>query len=288
VSGRDAIENEMGWHDRIGIGDAELLLSNPAHNGEGPAEPHEVRAFVRALPAAVATHPDPAVADVIVSRAAMAAHAASLEASRGETTQMEMPRRGSSWRRRVAVAAVAIALLPAAMAGLAVAGLSLPEPAREAFESVGIELPNQPDAEDQAPAGAKPGRDDDDGAAWRDASDVRSGGGAGAASQGPAQPDDGGDGPGNAGNEKGGQSGQSQGGGPESTPPGHGATPPGQGGVPPGQGEPPPGHEVVPPSEGGAPPGQAGTAPGQAKAPKEPRVPKEPKPPKEPKAPKPD
>jgi hypothetical protein len=280
VSRRDAFENEMGFHDRIGSTAADRLLSDPAHNGDGPAEPQEVRAFVRALPAAVAIEPDPRVATAIVSRAALAAHAASLEADRAPTTEVEARRAASPWKRRVAVVAVSIGLVPALMVGLAFAGLTLPEPAREAFDSVGIELPNQPDAEDQAPSGANPGRDDDDGGASRDAPDVWSGGGAGGASQGPAQPGGGDDGPGNAGKEKAGPNGQSQGGGPESTPPGHGATPPGQGGVPPGQGAPPPGHEVVPPSEGGAPPGQAGTAAGQRMAAKEPKPPKEPKAPK--------
>jgi hypothetical protein len=43
----------------------------------------------------------------------------------------------------VARIAIAVAAIPALFAGLAVAGVKLPGPADSAFESVGIELPNQ-------------------------------------------------------------------------------------------------------------------------------------------------
>jgi hypothetical protein len=260
VSGRDAFENEMGFGDRIGSGDAERLLSNPALNGDGPAEPYEVGAFVHALPAAVATRPDPDLAAAIVSRAAMAARAASLEAH-AVTTPMKMPHTAWPWRRRVAVAALAIALLPVAMAGLALAGVTLPEPAREAFDRVGIDLPNQPEADARSPAGTDATGDEDEASTARNERGAKSGGDASGASRGQArQPGDGGDA-----SEHG--RGHSWSGGPESTPPGHGATPPGQGGVPPGQGAPPPGHEATPPDQESVPPDQESVPPDQESVP---------------------
>ncbi|HEX5893844.1 MAG TPA: hypothetical protein VFY33_03365, partial [Solirubrobacterales bacterium] len=45
----------------------------------------------------------------------------------------------------VARVGIAVALLPLLLAGLAVAGVTVPDPARSAFETIGVELPNQPD-----------------------------------------------------------------------------------------------------------------------------------------------
>jgi len=263
VSRRSAFKDEMGFPRRIGSADAEQLLSNPGRDGAAP-ELAEVAFFVGALRAAAAVRPGPGLEASVVPRAAETARIATLEAADRPTTALEPPPGGLPWRRRIAVGAFAIALVPAAMAGLAVAGVTLPEPARDAFESVGIELPNQSEVEDGSSTETKKGRDGvrgkDEQAQPNDAGDE---------SASPATPSVGhpeaGAKNGKQGN--GGQNGQSQGRGPESTPPGHGATPPGQGGVPPGQGAPPPGEEVVPPSEGGAPPGQAGTAPGQGQVP---------------------
>jgi len=44
----------------------------------------------------------------------------------------------------VARVGIAAALLPLLIAGLAFAGVTVPDPARSAFDSVGVELPNQP------------------------------------------------------------------------------------------------------------------------------------------------
>jgi hypothetical protein len=258
MSGRDAFEDEMGFERRISDREAEGLLSDPSRDG-APAAPPQVVAFVRALPAAVPVRPSTGLEAMVVTRAAEAARTAGLGAARHSTTTLKAAGGWPSWQRRIAVAALAIALVPVVMAGLAIAGVTLPEPARDAFESVGIDLPNQSEADDGTPAGAEDGRNGEE---PRTSKGGRGEGDQGAAeSQGQAkQPGDGEGADGNGGN---GRSGQSRGGGPESTPPGHGATPPGQGGVPPGQGAPPPGHEVVPPSEGGEAPGQGGTAPGQ-------------------------
>jgi hypothetical protein len=244
---------------------AERLLSIPGRDGETP-ELAQVATFVGALPAAVARNPDPEVEAMVVSRAAEAARAATLEAAQEANAALRTYRRAPSWQRRVAVIALAIALVPAATAGLAIAGVTLPEPARDAFESVGIDLPNQSEADDGTPAGAEDGDDGDEG--------TRSNGGraegdqGGASAESKRQSKQAGNGEGAAGNggDGGGHSGRSQGGGPESTPPGHGATPPGQGGVPPGQGAPPPGHEEPPPGQSDVAPGASGTAPGHTGA----------------------
>jgi hypothetical protein len=267
MSGRDAFENEMGFPGRISPKEAERLLSNPGRDGAMP-ELAEVAAFARALPAAVAVQPDPGLEAVVVARAADAARAATLEAAHSPTVRMTTLRGAGPWRRRAAVVAAAIALVPASMVGLALAGVTLPEPAREAFERVGIELPNQSEVDDGNPAGREADGDGAKESRSHEARGAQSDGGDGEASdeQG-EQSGQGGGAPGNQGKSGNGANGESQGRGPESTPPGHGATPPGQGGVPPGQGAAPPGEEVVPPSEGGEPPGQAGTAPGQGEVP---------------------
>jgi hypothetical protein len=272
MSGRDAFENEMGFPGRISPKEAEHLLSNPGRDGVMP-ELADVAAFARALPAAVAVQPDPGLEAAVVARAADAARAATLEAAHSPTVRMTTLRSAGPWRRQAAVVAAAIALVPAFMVGLALAGVTLPEPAREAFERVGIELPNQSAVDDGNPAGTEPAGKEADGDGAKEsrsheARGAQSDGGDGEASdqQGEKSDHEGGA-PGSQGRAGHGANGEPQGRGPESTPPGHGATPPGQGGVPPGQGAAPPGEEVVPPSEGGEPPGQAGTAPGQGEAP---------------------
>src|SRR4029450_9481902 len=58
----------------------------------------------------------------------------------------------------------AVALLPACLAGIAFAGVSVPGPAQDAFESVGIELPNQAGGDDAADhSAADDSASDDDG-----------------------------------------------------------------------------------------------------------------------------
>jgi hypothetical protein len=61
-------------------------------------------------------------------------------------------------RRRRAIAArvaVVVASIPLLFAGLAFAGVSLPEPADSAFETIGVELPNQADDQGSS-AGSTP------------------------------------------------------------------------------------------------------------------------------------
>ena len=110
-------------------------------------EMNEVALFENALRAAVPAQPDPLLGSDLVRRLAAVARAATLEAE-GRTSS-RAARRPRSHRPRsrlamVARVAVAVALIPLALAGLAFAGVDLPQPARDAFDSVGITLPNQP------------------------------------------------------------------------------------------------------------------------------------------------
>jgi hypothetical protein len=116
-------------------------------NGAYPDEMNEAL-FINALRATVPAQPDPRLGAALVPRLAATARASTLEA---ETVTM---RRGAAPvtrtarpRSRFALVArvgIAIALIPLVLAGLAVAGVTVPSPARSAFDSVGVTLPNQP------------------------------------------------------------------------------------------------------------------------------------------------
>ncbi len=102
----------------------------------------DVALFESALRAAVPTRPDPRLGTALVPRLAEVARAATIEAET-QTTR----RRTATPRSRFALVArvgIAVALIPLVLAGLAVAGVTVPGPARSAFDSVGITLPNQP------------------------------------------------------------------------------------------------------------------------------------------------
>jgi hypothetical protein len=117
-------------------------------NGAYEYEMNEVALFQTALRAAVPTRPDPAIGTALVPRLAEAARAATIEAE----TQ-GMPRTARKPRSRFALVArvgIAVALIPLVLAGLAFAGVTVPGPARDAFDSVGITLPNQPQEHSQA------------------------------------------------------------------------------------------------------------------------------------------
>ena len=107
---------------------------------------NELALFESALRAAVPTQPDPRVGHELVPRLAQAARAATIEA------ETQAGRRGTAFRgsgrahsRRASVArvAVVVGLIPFVLAGLAAAGVTVPTPARDAFDSVGVTLPNQ-------------------------------------------------------------------------------------------------------------------------------------------------
>ena len=116
-------------------------------NGAYPDEMNEAIVFTDALRAAVPTRPDPRLADTLVPRLAATARTATLEAETRQTQPLAPVRPASRTRSRwalVARVAIAVALIPLLLAGLAVAGVTVPSPARSAFDSVGIDLPNQP------------------------------------------------------------------------------------------------------------------------------------------------
>jgi hypothetical protein len=116
---------------------------NPDVAYEG--EMNEVALFETALRAAVATQPDRQLGADLVPRLAQIARSASIEAEQARG-RLSSPR--ARRRPRLALVArvgIAVALLPLLLAGLAVAGVTVPDPARSAFETIGVELPNQPD-----------------------------------------------------------------------------------------------------------------------------------------------
>ena len=111
-------------------------------NGAYEGEMNEVALFESALRAAVPTRPDSAIGTALVPRLAEAARAATVDA---ETQGARRVRRAP--RSRLALVArvgIAVALIPLVLAGLAFAGVTVPGPARDAFDAVGISLPNQP------------------------------------------------------------------------------------------------------------------------------------------------
>ena len=122
------------------------MNGNSAYEGDV----NEVALFESALRAAVPTRPDPRIGAVLVPRLAEAARIATLEADTRPLRQ-----RPRSRFALVARVGIAVALIPLVLAGLAFAGVTVPSPARSAFESVGINLPNQP--EEHAAADEKNG-----------------------------------------------------------------------------------------------------------------------------------
>jgi hypothetical protein len=120
----------------------------------------EITLFTDALRAAVPVRPDPEVRTLLVPRLAAVARVATLEAET-QARDRRAPARVSLWphsrRGLVARIAVVVAVVPLALAGLAFAGVTVPAPAENAFESVGVTLPNQPsDHSRKAPATTQP------------------------------------------------------------------------------------------------------------------------------------
>ncbi len=124
--------------------------SNPVNgNGAYPDDMQEGLVFMDALRAAVPTEPDARRRAELVPRLAATARASTLEAEtrtmrRGTATTAVSPRGHRSRWGLVARVGIAIAAIPLVLAGLAFAGVTVPSPARSAFDSVGINLPNQP------------------------------------------------------------------------------------------------------------------------------------------------
>jgi len=126
-------------------------------NGDGAyeVEMDEVALFENALRAAVRAKPDPALRATLVPRLAEIARAATLE-EEGRAARRAARAPAASRRTRLvrlAQACAAVALVPLVLAGLAFAGVTVPGLARDAFDSVGITLPNQPAEHGAAPNG---------------------------------------------------------------------------------------------------------------------------------------
>jgi hypothetical protein len=111
-------------------------------NGAYEGEMNEFALFTTALRAAVPTQPDAMLGANLVPRLAEIARASTIEAE----TQAAR-RRPRSRLALVARVGIVVALIPLVLAGLAFAGVTVPAPARSAFDSVGITLPNQPSDE---------------------------------------------------------------------------------------------------------------------------------------------
>jgi hypothetical protein len=121
-----------------------------SENGAYEGGMSDVVLFMNAIRVAVPAHPDPRLGGDLVPRLAAAARASTIEAETRVVRQGAADGTGAARRRRrslltsVARVAVAIALIPLVLAGLAVAGVTVPSPARSAFDAIGITLPNQP------------------------------------------------------------------------------------------------------------------------------------------------
>jgi hypothetical protein len=244
-------------------------------NGAYADDMNESLVFMDALRAAVPIPPDPRLGVALVPRLAATARASTIEAETrsvrpGTATTAVAARRPRSRRALVARVAIAIAVIPLLFAGLAVAGVTVPSPARSAFESVGIDLPNQPtekrgqDASrqgSQRPTGtvgtttsATPTEGNSD-AAHQHALEqhAKAKGKAKGHSQGKAiglndrvPPGQSGE-TGPPANSNAGGNGRGVANGHTKTPPGHTKTPPGHTKTPPGHTKIPPGHTKVPP-----------------------------------------
>ena len=123
MSGNGAFEDEMDFLGRMRQPDDDDLA-----------------AFAQAVRSTLVEPPDPATAALLVPRLA--------EAARGSAPPRPVVPAGVTVRTRrrwttVARVAVAVASIPILFAGLAFAGVRLPGPADSAFETVGVELPNQ-------------------------------------------------------------------------------------------------------------------------------------------------
>jgi uncharacterized membrane protein YgcG len=142
-----ALADRMGFPRRLKAEDQERVLAG----GAPPAQLGELAAFARSVKAAY-VQPPPDGPAALAPRLAEAARAAAAGAATQPVPQVRATRRMPR-RALAARVAFAVALLPALSAGLAVAGVKLPEPVDKAFDSVGVELPNQPDRDDGDAAG---------------------------------------------------------------------------------------------------------------------------------------
>ena len=144
------------------------MSGNGAFEGEmwlGDTDNERLGALAGTLRAALVVAPDPARSAELVPRLAAAARASLV------TEPLARPSGAGAQRRSplalFARVAVAVALVPALFAGLAAAGVRLPDVAEAPFEAVGIELPNQgsegPESSGRGDGAAQPGQGAEDG-----------------------------------------------------------------------------------------------------------------------------
>ncbi len=260
----------MSFVRRISDADAERVLGAVEPNENGTLERGELEPLVLAIRASVPAQPSPELEPWLVPRLAEAARASGAAAGAETTTALSPARRARApWSRRALAAkvAVAAALVPMLAAGLAVAGVTLPGPARSAFERVGIDLPNQSAVDDSSTSAGDEGAGGDEAAASGDHQGSKGGEGEDAGSGKPSKGSGKSHGRGHGhrgGRGASGSSGNSASApGQQGTAPGLQGTTPGQGATPPGQGGTPPGQTFEPASpEGSGPPS---SPPGQSK-----------------------
>jgi len=150
VSGGGAFEDRMGFGG-ISDAEAERLLRGGSNGSDPGARIGETAAFLRMARTGLLEQPPPEMEAELVARLAETARLSA--ASRAARPARPIFR---SRRRLVAKLAVAMAMVPAALAGLAFAGVTLPGPANSALESVGVNLPNQEDGDDEDGGAAEP------------------------------------------------------------------------------------------------------------------------------------
>jgi hypothetical protein len=139
---------------------------------------NEVALFETALRAAAPAQPDPRLGRDLVPRLAQTARAATIEAETRAGTRGTASggrRRARSRLALVARVCIAVGLIPLVLAGLAFAGVTVPGPARDAFDSLGIALPNQPSEQDEKPTGQSQGGGNDVSDAAKGAKDSEQG-----------------------------------------------------------------------------------------------------------------
>ncbi|MEK6278390.1 MAG: hypothetical protein AABM29_10305 [Actinomycetota bacterium] len=178
MSEHDAFEEEMLFRT-LSDEDVERLLQGRAPEADEFAEVAEFTGSLRTLAARPASTEASFMAQ-LAEAARLGMAETDDEAETAETAVLRpRPRRPRLVPPRFAAlarATVLVALVPLLFAGLAAAGVTVPEPARKAFEAVGVELPNQPADDEQgseaaeSATGARSDVDDDSAASGLKAS----------------------------------------------------------------------------------------------------------------------
>jgi hypothetical protein len=153
MSDRDAYLDEMRFLRELSDRDVEGLLSR---RSGGESENEDVAAFLRDLRDVYTEAPSGPTEVTHVAAIARAARA--LADGHEELTPphrssiqgaKQTNRRGTMTKKRLALLTAGLALAaPLSMAGLATAGVTLPDAARAPFDQLGVELPNQATSDD--------------------------------------------------------------------------------------------------------------------------------------------